>query len=106
VIGINFFEKFLVPAEQYKKRRATLDDVITHVKHICDLAGSADYVGIGTDMDGGFGREQIPQEIADAGDLPRVGEALCAAGFSDADVASILGGNWLRFFERTLPPSR
>ena len=105
VIGINFYEKFLVPAEQYRKRRATLEDVLDHAKRICDLAGSAAHVGIGTDMDGGFGREQIPQEIKDAGDLPRVGERLSAAGFSNDDGAAVLGGNWLGFFRRELPGS-
>lgn len=103
VIGINFFDKFLLPAEQYGKRRATLDDVIVHVRHICELTGSAAHVGIGTDMDGGFGRDQIPHEVRDSGDLPCVGEALAAAGFSDAQVRDILGGNWLRFFQQELP---
>ena len=103
MIGINFFAKFMVPAEQYKKRRATLEDVLAHVKHICDLTGSAGHVGIGTDMDGGFGRDQVPEEVKDSGDLPRVAEKLSAAGFSDANVAGVLGMNWLRFFERELP---
>jgi membrane dipeptidase len=103
VIGINFFEKFLLPAEEYKKRRATLADVVKHVRHICDLAGSAEHVAIGTDMDGGFGREQIPEELRDAGDLGRVGEALASAGFGDGQVAGVLGGNWVRYFRANLP---
>jgi membrane dipeptidase len=58
-IGINFFDKFLVPPAEHGKRRATLGDVVTHVKHMCDLIGDARHVGLGTDMDGGLGREQI-----------------------------------------------
>ena len=98
VIGINFYDKFLVPAAEYGKRRATLEDVVRHVRHMCDLAGSAGHVAIGTDMDGGFGRDQIPQEIRTAADLPKVGEALGRAGFSRGDVEGMLGGNWVRFF--------
>lgn len=103
VIGINFFDKFLLPPEQYKTRRATLADVIRHVRHICDLAGGAKHVGIGTDMDGGLGREEIPEEIRTSADLPRMADALSAAGFGDADVRAIMGGNWLELFRRTLP---
>jgi membrane dipeptidase len=98
VIGINFFDKFLVPPGEHKTRRATLADVVRHVRHMCDLAGDVRHVGIGTDMDGGLGREQIPREITTSADLPRVAEALSGAGFSDADVQSFMGGNWLRFF--------
>jgi membrane dipeptidase len=103
VIGINFYDKFLLPPVEYGKRRATLADVVTHVEHICDLAGNATCVGLGTDMDGGLGREQIPEEIRTSADLPRVGDALSAAGFGDEDVARIKGLNWLHFFHRALP---
>lgn len=102
VIGINFFDKFLVPPAEYKTRRATLADVVRHVRHLCDLAGDARHVGIGTDMDGGLGREQIPREITTSADLPRVAEALAGAGFSDADVQNVMAGNWLRFFREHL----
>lgn len=102
VIGINFFYKFLVPVDQQEKRRATLADVVNHVKHICDLTGSADHVGLGTDMDGGLGRDQIPVEIRTSADLPRVAEALSAAGFRDDDVRRIMGENWLGYFRRAL----
>ncbi len=100
VIGINFFDKFLLPFDQYGKRRASLDDVVAHIKHMCDLAGSADHVAIGTDMDGGLGRDQIPHEIVTAADMPKVGLALKRAGFSDADTAKIESGNWQRVIAR------
>jgi membrane dipeptidase len=96
VVGINFFDRFLLPFDQYGKRRAGLDDVVDHIKHICQLTGSARHVGIGTDMDGGLGREQIPHEIITAADMPRVGDKLRSAGFSGPDVEAILSGNWSR----------
>ena len=54
-------------------------------------------------MDGGVGREQIPQELTTIADLYRIGERCSAKGFSDEDVRGFMGGNWLRFFGRTLP---
>ena len=63
VVGINFFDKFLLPPAEYGKRRATLADVARHVRHFCDLAGDAKHVGLGTDMDGGLGRDEIPVEV-------------------------------------------
>jgi membrane dipeptidase len=103
VVGINFFDKFLLPPDQYGKRRATLNDVVTHMKHMCDLAGDAKHVAIGTDMDGGLGRNEIPIEIETSADLPKLADTLSTEGFSDADIAGIMGKNWLEFFERSLP---
>ena len=105
VIGMNFYDKFLLPPDEYGKRRETLADLIRHIKHIADLAGSANHVAIGTDMDGGLGRDQIPQEILTSGDLPKIADALNSSGFSDADVTNVMGGNWLRFFRQALPTS-
>jgi membrane dipeptidase len=103
VIGINFFDKFLIPPAEYKTRRATLVDVVSHVRHYCELAGDAKHVGLGTDMDGGLGREEIPVEVRTSADLPRVADALSAGGFGDEDVRGIMGGNWVSFFGRHLP---
>jgi membrane dipeptidase len=102
IIGINFYDRFLLPAEELQKRRATLDDVLDHMKRICDLAGDTRHVGLGTDMDGGFGRENIPTEIETSADLGNVADALSGSDFDDGDVAGIMGGNWLRFFRENL----
>ena len=103
VVGLNFFDKFLLEPAEYGHRRATLADLVRHARHLCDLAGDARHIGLGTDMDGTVGREQIPIEIQTSSDLPRVGEALSKAHFSDEDVQAILGGNWANFFRRSLP---
>jgi membrane dipeptidase len=103
VIGINFFDKFLLPPAEQGHRRATLADVVTHIRHVCDLIGDARHVGIGTDMDGGLGRNEIPEEIQTSADLPQIADALSAGGFADHDVRAILGGNWMEFFQTNLP---
>ncbi len=103
VIGINFFDRFLLGPGELGKRRATLGDVVAQINHICDLLGNSAHIGIGTDMDGGFGSENLPQEIKTAGDLPRVAEALSAARFPDRDIARIMHANFVEFFSRSLP---
>lgn len=103
VIGLNFYDEFLLPPHEYKTRRCRMSDVVAHVKHLTEVIGDAKHVAIGTDMDGGVGRDDIPFELATAADLPVVADHLSAAGFGDDDVRGIMGENWLRFFRRTLP---
>jgi membrane dipeptidase len=103
VIGINFYDRFLVPPNEYGRRPAALADVVRQVRHVCEIAGDTQHVGIGTDMDGGFGRENVPAEIGTSADLPRLADALAGAGFDEASVGSIMSGNWLRFFCKVLP---
>jgi len=74
----------------------TLDRVIDHIDHICQLAGSARYCGIGSDLDGGYGREQCPADLESIADLQRLVELLERRGYSRADIAAIMHGNWLR----------
>jgi membrane dipeptidase len=71
---------------------------------MCDLAGDARHVGIGSDFDGGFGAESVPQEIDTVDDLQKLGEALSAANFDDEAIENIFSGNWLRVLRNALPP--
>jgi microsomal dipeptidase-like Zn-dependent dipeptidase len=52
---------------------------------------------------GGFVSDQPPPEIYTAADLPKIADALTAAGFNTTEVNAILGANWLRFFRQNLP---
>ena len=103
VVGMVLYDRFLLPPDELTERRATLADVVRHVDHVCQLAGDALHVGIGSDLDGGFGREHTPVEIETAADLPKLADALSAAGYDDAAVAGIMGENWRRFFVEALP---
>ena len=103
VVGVVAYDRFLLPPTERAGRRATLADVVRHVDHVCDVTGDCDHAGLGSDLDGGFGREHTPVEIESAADLPRLADALSAAGYGDADVAKVMGGNWLAFFGRSLP---
>ncbi len=77
-----------------------LAHLVDHIDHVCQLAGNALHSGIGTDLDGGFGREQCPQDLQTIADLARVAELLAGRGYSADDVARIMHGNWLRFLEQ------
>jgi len=103
VIGINFYDQFLLPPAERAKRRANFSDVLRHIQYLADLLGDTRHIGLGTDMDGGLGREQIPREITTWADLPRLAEALANANFSDRQISGIMGNNWMEFFRGALP---
>lgn len=74
-----------------------LSKLVEHVDHICQLAGNALHCGIGTDLDGGFGREQSPMDLDTIADLQKLPELFQAKGFSTADIEGMMHGNFLRF---------
>lgn len=75
----------------------TLERLVDHMDHICQLAGNAHHVGLGSDLDGGFGREQCPADVDTIAGLSRLPGILRARGYKDADVTAIAHGNFLRF---------
>lgn len=103
VIGTVLANNFLVAGWTPEDAPVTLDAVVRHIDHICQLTGTARHCGIGSDFDGGFGVESTPDEFDSVADLGKIGDALTRAGYSEKDVAGILGGNWLRLLERALP---
>lgn len=74
-----------------------LDRLIDHIDHVCQLAGNARHSGIGTDLDGAFGREQCPLDCDTIADLTKLPDLLAARGYSAADIEGIASGNFLRF---------
>jgi membrane dipeptidase len=75
---------------------ATLKHVSDHIDHICQLAGNANHAAIGSDLDGGFGREQSPADLDTIADLQKLGEILDKRGYNTNDISLIMHGNWLR----------
>ena len=105
VIGVVLYNKFLVDdwTLAQGKDAVGIAAAVRHIDHICQLAGDTRHVAIGSDFDGGFGVEAIPRELGSIADLARIGDALLAAGYSQADVAAIMGDNWLRMLGTMLP---
>jgi membrane dipeptidase len=74
--------------------------VIDHIDHVCQLAGNARHVAIGSDLDGGYGREQSPNDLDTIADLQQIGPLLAARGYAPADIAAIMHGNWVALLGR------
>jgi len=72
--------------------------VVEHVDHICQLLGNADHVALGTDLDGGFGRDLAPTDLDTIADLQRFLGILRFRGYREEDVRNIAHGNLVRFF--------
>ncbi|MDJ0755697.1 MAG: membrane dipeptidase [Ardenticatenaceae bacterium] len=98
VVGIVLANPFLRKnhVQGERKELVTLDHVVAHIDHVCQLLGSADHVGIGSDFDGGFGQQDIPVELDSIADLAKIGEKLKEKGYDPADINLIMGGNWER----------
>lgn len=77
-----------------------LAHLLDHWDHIRKLAGgSTANIGIGTDLDGGYGLEQSPGDIDTIADLQRLPDMLKERGYSEADIEGIAHGNWVRFLK-------
>jgi len=74
-----------------------LSRLIDHQDHICQIAGNANHVGIGSDLDGAFGTEQTPADLETIADLARYPTLLAARGWKPADFEALMHGNFVRF---------
>jgi len=105
IIGLVPFNRFLVagwsPADG--REIVPLDLLVTQIDYICQLAGDASHAGLGSDFDGGFGLQSVPAGIDTIADLQELVSVLSEKGYTDTDIAAILGGNWLSLLHRTLP---
>lgn len=107
VIGMALDAWMLVPnwirgKSTPQNMNVSLENAIDHLVHICELAGNCDHVGIGTDLDGGFGTEQGPLDVNTISDLQKIPSMLRNRGFSDLDIEKVLNKNWLRKLEQVL----
>jgi membrane dipeptidase len=107
VVGMVFAEQMLNPAwnwEDPATHRVTatrsMSAVAEHVDHICQLLGSADHVSLGSDLDGGFGRDLAPIDLDTIADLQGFVGILRTRGYREEDVRKIAHGNLIRFFRR------
>ena len=92
VIGVTFVPSFV------DAQAPSLPRLLDHIDHVVRVAG-IDYVGIGSDFDGGG------TLLKDATELPKITEGLLKRGYSEDDVKKVLGGNFLRVLSEVLPSS-
>jgi membrane dipeptidase len=88
-------------SKEYKEKQpypyATMAEVVDHFDHVIKLVG-VDYVGIGSDFDG-VG-DSLPVGLKDVSDYPNLVAEFLRRGYSEQDIAKILGGNVLRVWRK------
>ncbi len=102
VIGTALDSWMLAPGwtlQTARELHVTLENVADQIDHICQIAGTARHCAIGSDLDGGYGTEQSPEDLDTIVDLQKIPALLRKRGYREADIAAIMHGNWLRFFE-------
>ena len=105
VIGAAFDAWMIVPHWQKglsnsAQMNCGLNQIIDHIDHICQLAGNTLHVGLGTDLDGAFGKEQSPFDLDTIADLQNLPDIFLARGYTALDIENILQGNWLRILRK------
>ena len=80
-----------------KSTGVSLDHMVNHIDHICQMAGNSLHVGIGTDLDGGFGKEQGPYDVDTISDLQKLPQLLEKRGYNHTDTLNIMHDNFIRF---------
>jgi len=83
-----------------KSAEVTLETVVDHIDHICQLAGNANHVGLGTDLDGAFGTEQCPHDLDTIADLQKLPDIFRSRGYSESDILKVMSENWIEFLRR------
>lgn len=78
----------------------TLEKLIDHYDHICQIAGNSRHIAIGSDLDGMFGKEQSPYDMEDIACLQRLEPLLRQRGYAPDDITNVMHGNWLRFLRQ------
>ncbi len=105
VIGVALDAWMMVPGWQRgistpAQMQCFLSSIVDHIDHICQLAGNANHVGIGSDLDGAFGKEQSPADLDTIADLQKLSALLKQRGYAENDIKGILSENWMGFLRR------
>jgi len=97
IVGLNLYTEFLA-----KDRRATIGDCVSNVSRVTEIMGHRRGVGLGSDMDGGFGAESLPEGLDHPTRLDALADALGDSGWTDDEVAGFRHANWRRFLTEHL----
>lgn len=85
-----------------KSMGVTLNLMISNIDHICQIAGNSLHAGIGSDLDGAFGKEQSPYDLDTIADLQKIPDMLSEISYSNSDIQNIMSVNWIRFLKKNL----
>ena len=87
VVQICLYNEFINP----EPAKASIDDALEHIRYVADLVG-VDYVGIGSDFDGGG--ELLG--CRSSNELIQITVKLLGLGYTEPEIEKIWGGNLLR----------
>jgi membrane dipeptidase len=107
VIGMAFDAIMMVHGWAHKRSKPQdfnlkMEKICEHIDHICQIAGNARHVGIGTDLDGGYGTEQTPLDLDSIADLQTLVAPLQKRGYTAEQIEGIFSGNFLAFLRENL----
>ena len=105
VLGMAFDAIMMVPGWIHKRSKPAdfqlkIERICDHIDHICQLTGSAKHIGIGTDLDGGYGSEQTPMDLKSIADLQTIPGLLRDRGYSEEDIEGVMWKNFVDFLRR------
>jgi membrane dipeptidase len=83
-----------------EEMNCNLEKLMDHYDHICQIAGNANHIGIGSDLDGAYGKEQSPYDLETIADLQKIDTLLAKRGYTEKDIEKVMHGNWLRFLRK------
>ena len=104
VIGVALDAWMMVPGwirgeSDPVQRNVTLEIMADNMDHICQLAGTSNHVGIGSDLDGGYGKEQCPHDLDTIADIQKIVSILTQRGYNREDIDKIMHGNFIRYLK-------
>jgi membrane dipeptidase len=107
VIGVALDARMMVPDWIFGKSDpesmgVTLKLIVNNIDHICQLAGNSLHAGIGSDLDGAFGKEQCPYDLETIADLQKIPDMLSEIDYNESDIQNIMSGNFIRFLKANL----
>jgi membrane dipeptidase len=85
------------------RQSVSIELVVAQIDYICQMAGDARHAALGSDFDGGFGLQSAPAELDTVADLQILAPRLAQKGYTESDIAAILGQNWLEMLRKNLP---
>lgn len=83
-----------------EQMNCNLEKLMDHYDHICQIAGNAHHIAIGSDLDGAYGKEQSPYDLETIADLQNIATLLAKRGYTEKDIENVMHGNWLRFLRK------
>ena len=93
-------EEFMEIYKKYPRPSASVEDMVDHIDYVKELIG-VDYIGIGTDFDGGGSLEGCD----DVSEMPNVTRELLKRGYTEEEIEKIWGGNLMRVFRKIIESS-